>query len=564
MNSNAWDRVVDVVVVGSGAGGLTAALTAAVDGADVEVLEKADLLGGTSAWSGGMPWVPRNSHMPEVDATDSREEALEYINGLTEQRAHDPSLIERFVDEAAGAIDFLEAHSAVRLTVTRAWSDYFADRPGGKLSGRSLEPLPMDSPGILGAWHDKVRDSPHIPRLTQDEMAALGSQRALPVDETGKVPAGAEELIARRERDQVRVMGPALISGIVRGLVDEGVTLTTGTPVTRLVVEDGAVVGVEADDHGATVRIGARRGVVLASGGFEWNEDLVLAYLGSPHKLPLSPPTNVGDGLVMGLEIGAAVGNMSNAVAFPATYDEHSTYEGAPIGNLATPRADPGVVGLNKHGRRFVNEGITYMDIAKVHAEYDPVSATYPNEGPGWWVFDESVRGRHIISDFAPGAPTPTWVKTADTLEGLAAEMDLDPAVLVEEIERFNGHVEAGVDPDFHRGEIWWEGYQTEGPQPGRHLAKVETGPFYALKMYDGILGTVGGLRIDADARVLRQRGGVVDGLYAVGNVAAGIFGQVYPGGGSTLGPGITFGHLAGRHAAAREVAPALREAATA
>lgn len=562
METNTWNRVVDVIVVGSGAGGLTAAITAAVDGATVEVLEKADLIGGTSAWSGGMPWVPLNSHMSEVGMTDSREEALEYIRGLTEHREPDPALLETFVDEAATAVDFLEAHSAVRFTATRAWSDYYADRPGGKIVGRSLEPLPMDSPAILGdEWHGRVRDSPHIPLLTQDELAALGAQRALPTDETGKVPQDAGELIARRTRDRIRVLGPAMIAGMVRGIIDHDVTVTTGTPVTRLILEDGAVVGVEAEHDGQTIRIGARRGVVLASGGFEWNEELVLAYLGTPDRLPLSPPTNVGDGLVMGLEIGAAVGNMSNAVAFPATYDERSTLEGAKHGSLATPRADPGTIGINKHGRRFVNEGISYMDVAKVHATYDPFTASYPNEGPGWWIFDSDVRGRYQLGDFVPGGPTPEWVKESDTIAGLAEQIGVDPSVLVAEVDRFNDHVDAGHDPDFRRGEIWWEGYQTQGPQPGAHLAKMRKGPFFAVKMYDGILGTAGGLRTDSHARVKAARGGTIDGLYAVGNVAAGIFGQAYPGGGSTLGPGITFGYLAGRHVASAAARPVGRTA---
>ncbi|HEY6758575.1 MAG TPA: FAD-dependent oxidoreductase [Baekduia sp.] len=564
MTDARWDHVVDVLVVGSGAGGLAAAITAARNGADVEVIEKAPQLGGTSAWSGGMPWVPRNSHMPEVGVPDSREDALTYIDSLLNDRSPDHDLVELYVDRAAEAWDYIEANSAIEMVVTYSYSDYYADRPGGKPRGRSLEPKPFDSPKMLGEWHDRVRDTPHIPRLTQDEMAAEGARRNLPVGAEGAVPVDIMALLGEREANGIRTLGPALVSGLVRGALDAGVSLQTGTPATELVVDDGAVVGVVAEHDGQTIRIGARRGVVLASGGFEWNAELVRAYMGIPDAFPLTPPTNVGDGLQMGLEVGAAVGNMTNAVAFPAAYDGHSTNEaGGPLGSLAPPRSDKGCIIVNRDGRRFVNEGVSYMDMAKSHRQYDQDTATYPNTGPVWQIFDQDVRERTMTLDFVPGQPTPDWVHEAATVAELAAKIGVDPAILAEQVERFNAAAEAGVDPDFHRGTIWWEGYQTGGPSPEKNMAKIERGPFYAMKLYNGVLGTLGGLRIDEHAQVRAARGGLVDGLYAVGNVAAGIFGQAYPGGGSTLGPNVTFGYLAGLHAAARsarDVEPA-REA---
>ena len=552
MADTAWDRVVDVVVVGSGAAGLAAAVTAAVGGCEVEVIEKAELIGGTSAWSGGMPWVPCNSHMAEVGVADSREDALTYLASLSADRYPDQSLIEVFVDRAAEAIDFLEANTAMRLTVARSYSDYFADRPGGKPRGRSLEPIPLDSPAALGEWHERVRDTPHIPRLTQDEMAAEGARRNLPLDEAGSVPVDVVSLIAEREAAGIRTLGAALVSGLLRGALDHDVTIETATAANRLVVEDGEVVGVVATHAGREIRIGARRGVVLASGGFEWNSELVRAYLGVPDLLPLSPPGNVGDGLQMALECGATVGNMTNGIAFPCAYDGHSTLEGQPFGSLAPPRSDPGCIIVNRQGRRFVNEGINYMDVAKVHRAYDPLTASYPNTGPVWMIFDQDVRDRTICIDCIPGAPTPGWVHEADSIAALAAKIGVDPDVLGEQVSRFNGAVESGVDADFGRGTIWWEGFQTGGPSPAKNMATIARSPFYAMPLYNGILGTVGGPRIDADARVLSARGGVIGGLYAAGNVAAGIFGQTYPGGGGTLGPNMAFGYLAGLHLAQR------------
>jgi 3-oxosteroid 1-dehydrogenase len=549
MTSPSWDHVVDVVVVGSGAAGLAAAVTAADQGCEVELFEKAALIGGTSAFSGGMPWVPCNRHMREAGMDDSREEALEYLATLDLGREPDHELVETYVDRGAEALDYLEANTPLRYGVSFTYSDYYADHPGGKKCGRSLDMVPFASRDELGEWFDRVRETPHIPNLTQDEMAGAGTMRNLTVDEQGKVLGDLAALLAEREEKGIRTMGPALAASLFKGVLDRDITVHLETPVRRLVAdEDGAVTGVVAEHEGTEISIGARRGVILASGGFEWNNELVRAFMGVPELLPLSPPTNVGDALVMGLENGAKVANMTYAIAFPSTYDEKSTFEGHPLGMLAGPRAEAGVIIVNKGGRRFVNEGISYMDMAKVHRHYDPQTQTYPNDGPVWTVFDQQIRNTAIVGELQPGQPTPVWVHEAQTIAELAEKMGVDSEVLTAEVERFNRNVEAGYDPDFGRGTVWWEGMTTGGPDPAKNLAPCDTPPFYAMKLYNGILGTAGGLAIDPNARVRRMRGGVIPGLYAAGNAAAGIFGQAYPGGGCTLGPGMTFGYLAGTH----------------
>jgi succinate dehydrogenase/fumarate reductase flavoprotein subunit len=289
--------------------------------------------------------------------------------------------------------------------------------------------------------------------LTNDEMADEGSRRNLPLKD-GEVPPDIVSLIAERAANGVRTVGPALLAGLVRGALDAGVSFRLSTPAQRLVTEDGVVVGVVALSGGRELRIGARQGVVLASGGFEWNADLVKEFLGAPDIFPMSPPTNVGDGLVMGLEVGAAIGNMTNGVAFPSIYDGRSELEGKPHGSLAAPRNDPGVIIVNRSGRRFANEGICYMDLAKKHKVYDEHTATYPNTGPVWQIFDQNVRDRTIALDFMPNAPTPDWVHEAATIEELAERIGVDPAVLSQQVERWNGFVDAGGDDDFGRGTI--------------------------------------------------------------------------------------------------------------
>jgi hypothetical protein len=193
------------------------------------------------------------------------------------------------------------------------------------------------------------------------------------------------------------------------------------------------------------------------------------------------------------------------------------------------------------------------MDFRKRHLDYDPTTQTYPNESPVWMIFDQRVRDRTHSGDLHPGGPTPDWVKEAPTLETLAAQISVDPAVLRAEVERFNQHVDEGADPDFGRGTVWWEGWTSGGPSAEKSLARIDAPPFYAMPLYDGVLGTAGGLLVDEHARVRSMRGGHIAGLYGAGNVVAGIFGPAYPGGGATLGPAITFGYLAGTDAGERE-----------
>jgi succinate dehydrogenase/fumarate reductase flavoprotein subunit len=467
-------------------------------------------------------------------------------------------LIEAFVDHAAEAVAFLEDRTPLRFTASRTYSDYFADRPTGKSAGRSLDAVPYASRDALGSWDAKIRDSPQLPRLTMDEMAG-GTAAADP--KNGKAVAfGATELamtlvdrIADRERTGVRAGGGSLVGALLRGALDREVAVTLGARARHLVLDDGVVVGAVVQNAETELRIGARCGVVIATGGFEWNTQLVRAFLGVPQVWPLSPPTNVGDGLMMALEAGAALANMSVSWAIPVTSDGESTYEGFPQHLMATPRQEPGCIAVNRLGRRFVNEAISYMDLPKMLRVYDPLTQSYPNDSPAWMLFDQSVRDRTVSGDMQPGGPTPQWVKEAPSIRELAALIDVNADTLEEEVTRWNRNVEDRSDPDFGRGTVWFEGWARGGPNADTMLAPIDRPPYYAIPLLDGILGTAGGLLINADAQVRHMRGGVIEGLYAAGNAAASIFGPSYPAGGATLGPALTFGYLAGRHLRAIE-----------
>lgn len=545
-----WDEVVDVLVLGSGAAGLSAAVAAHDGGADVLVLEKAPLIGGTAGVSGGIVWIPLNRQMAAAGISDSRDEALEYIRRLTLGSEPDPELIEVYVDQAHQVAGYLEDNTPLRLMISSSFTDYYADLPGGKREGgRSLESEPFDARAALGDWSPSVRTSPHMAWLTLDEgaKALIG----------GEVPA---DLAAQRERDDVRVIGSALVASLFKGLLDRGVEVVTDAPARELVVEDGAVVGAVVERDGRRQAIGARRGVVLATGGFEWNEELVKAFVGEEIE-PLSPPYNEGDGLRMAIEAGAQLGNMRAFWGQPALLDPNVEFEGMRLMQMGGARAIPGIVVVNRHGKRFVNEAVSYQDFPKAVGAFDPVAVERPNEDH-WIVFDQRLKdSAALLPSVLPGEPAPDWVDQAATPRELAEQAGIDPGGLEATIARWNRHVADGADPDFQRGSAWYEGFMTGGPTPAV-LQPVAEPPFYAMRLYHGALGTSGGAQITADGQVRNMRGATIPGLYAAGNVSACVLGDSYPGGGATLGPALTFGFIAGRHAATSIVA-ALFEATT-
>jgi succinate dehydrogenase/fumarate reductase flavoprotein subunit len=554
--TRAWSEETDVVVVGSGAAGLTAAVAAAEGGLSVRVLEKASLLGGTTAVGGGGIWVPGNPHMRAMGLADDRDEAVAYALSSTGGHAPDPALVETYVDRVVEATTFLEARTPIEFFVAEVFSDYYLERHGARRLGRTLDNAPYAARDALGAWDERIRRSPHYPALTLDEISRGAPGEGDRSGGAGAAPFGAQTLAlaAEREAAGVRTLGSALIARLLRGALDFGVCVATDAPVERLLFaddEDGAVVGVLATVDGEQRAIRARAGVVLASGGFEWNPQFVRAYLGVDEVRPVSAPSNVGDGLVMAQEAGALLGNMTEAWWFPTTGPGLDTYDGAPRYHVGTPRSEPGCIVVNAAGRRFTNEACCYADFGRTLRAFDAVAGRQAN-ARAWAIFGQDVRDRIELGDLRPGEPTPAWVQQGDTLAELAEQVGIDPQGLAEEVARFNGFVEAGEDRDFARGTLWFEGFTSGGPDQATALAAIATPPFYAVAIHNGVLGTNGGPRTDADGRVLAARGGVVEGLYAAGNVAACVFGPGYPAGGATLGPAITFGYLAGRHLATR------------
>jgi 3-oxosteroid 1-dehydrogenase len=537
-NEIKWDLETDVVVLGSGGAALTSAILAYDQGASVIILEKADQIGGTTAFSGGIPWVPMNRYMKEKGLSDSKEEARQLVGHLTGGKEPDPELIDVFIDNGWKMIDYLHEKTPVRFKIPNGYGDYYANLPGGKNEGRSLDPLPF-SLNELGEWAEKIRRNPIFPPLTLEEGGA---------SDPGDIDFN---IVAERMEKNITTMGRALAGSLFKAVLDRNIETLTKTPGKELVMnEEGEVIGVRAERNGRDFYVGARKGVIIATGGFEWNKELVRSFLKGQITHPQSPATNEGDGLIMAMEAGASLANMGEAWWSPAFVDPTIEYEGRVYNMIdSQARTMANSIIVNRHGKRFANEGATYMDFPKSFYTYDQVTQTWPNEPPVWLVFDQQLKDRALIVTMAPGEPAPDWVDQANTIRELAEKIGVDPDGLEKTVEKFNKHAVNTEDPEFNRGTLHFEKFATRFAGPHANIGPIEKGPFYALPIYYGSLGTNGGPRINQHGQVISLRGKAITGLYSAGNAAMGILGSAYPGAGGTIGPALTFGYLAGIHA---------------
>jgi succinate dehydrogenase/fumarate reductase flavoprotein subunit len=526
----------DVVVIGSGASGLSASISAVQAGAEVVVLEQTDKFGGTSAVSGGVPWIPNNHHMHEVGSSDSRDRALTYLRSLS-RGGMDMELAETFLDEAPKVLRFLEEKTPLRFRAIRL-PDYHFEFPGGNI-GRSVSPMLFPA-NELGELRSALRSSPHWPIPLTMADADDGVDLLDPV------------VIGDRLAKGLVGTGQALVSGLLKAASDQGVGLRRNVRVRSLVVEDGRVVGVSAESGDGKVQIRARRGVVIATGGFEWNETLSTALLRGPVDGPASPPHNKGDGLLMAAEVGAVMSNTGEAWWTPTMRVPGEEYDGQPLNRLGTGElAKPGSIMVNRAGKRFVNEAHNYNDIGRVFHNFDAVAFDFPNL-PAWMIFHHGFLDRYPLLTRYPGDPVPKWLHQAPTIRELAELIGVDADGLEESVERFNGFARDGRDPDFQRGESAFDLFVGDASREGafRSLGPLDQPPFYAIPVRPGLLGTKGGPKINAKSEVLSANGSPIAGLYAAGNASGGFTGMAYPGAGATLGPALVFGHIAGREVA--------------
>ena len=354
------------------------------------------------------------------------------------------------------------------------------------------------------------------------------------------------ELLKERAEKGVRTLGGALVGRLILSAEDRGVRIFTNVRARRLRGTEGGVEGLEVESAAGTFTVTARRGVVLASGGFEWSEELQQSFLPAP-VTPTSPPHNEGDGLKMGLRVGAAVKNMSKVWGVPVIQDPEHVYDERQSARVANVELTlPGSIAVNRHGERFINEAVNYHDLAKIFTDVDPADGSLRNQ-PAWMIFDARYRRSYPLVGHPPGDSAPDWVATAPTLTELAELVGIDPEGLEKTVAGFNPPASEGVDPLFHRGVKTQDRHLADkswGPNPS--LAPLSEPPFYAVPVKSGTLGTAGGLSTDDLGRVLDQDGAPIPGLFAAGNVTANLYGDAYPGAGATITAAVVRGYAIG------------------
>jgi 3-oxosteroid 1-dehydrogenase len=531
----------DLVVVGSGAAGLTAALAAARHGISVVVVEKAETYGGSTARSGGGLWLPGNEVLRRAGVADRPEDARTYLAHVAGPEVA-AARRQAFLDTGPAVLEFVRANTPLDFAWVPGYPDYYPEAPGGLAGGRTIEPRPLDARLIgpdLPTLAAPYRAAPDGITVTAVDYRWLSLGTRHPRAVLTAVRLAARGLGNRLRRRRMLTMGQALAAGLRAGLRTAGVPVRLGTPMTGLLVEDDRVTGVHVAPAGQPELLRARRGVLLASGGFEHNEPMRRQYQQIGTDWTVGAAGNTGDGIEAGRRLGAALDLMDEAWWGPSI-----PLTGGPYFCLAE-RNLPGCLLVDTTGRRFVNESAPYVDA--VHAMRSPQVRL-----PAWLVADQTYRDRYLFAGRGPRVQLPRrWFAAgiahrAGTLADLAGRIDVPADALQETVRRFNEFAARGRDEDFRRGDSAYDRYYGDPRnRPNPCLGPLAKPPFYAFAMAPGDLGTKGGLRTDERARVVRPDGTPVPGLYAAGNASASVMGRSYAGAGATLGPALAFGYLA-------------------
>jgi 3-oxosteroid 1-dehydrogenase len=550
------DEEYDVVVVGSGAAGMSAALTAAKQGLRTVIIEKAAHYGGSTARSGGGVWIPNNEALRRSGVTDTAEAARSYLHSIIGDVVP-AEKIDTYLERGPEALSFLLANSPLRLRWVPDYSDYYPEAPGGRVGGRSVEPKPFNGKKLgpdLALLEPPYGKAPLNVAVTQADFRWATLMMRHPRGVLRVLRIGLRWIGAMLTGKRLLVMGQALIAGLRIGLRDAGVPVLLNTALEDLYLEDDRVAGVVVTDGGSQRTVRARLGVVLAAGGFEHNAAMRREYQRAPigSDWTVGAAANTGDAILAGERAGGVLELMDDAWWGPSI-----PLTGGPWFCLAE-RTLPGGIMINDRAQRFMNEAAPYVEA--VHRMYGGEYGR--GEGPGeniptWMIIDQRYRNRYVFAGVSPRQAFPgRWLKAgvvvkASTIEGLAEKIGVDASALTATVTRFNGFARSGIDEDFHRGDSGYDKYYgdpTNKPNPS--LGAIDRPPFYAIKIVPGDLGTKGGLRTDLHARVLRADGTVIEGLYAAGNTSSPVMGHTYAGPGATIGPALTFGYLAALHLA--------------
>ncbi len=559
-----WDEEVDFLAVGSGAAGLTGALIARDQGSSSLVIEKSAYYGGSTAISGGAIWVPNNYLMEDLGVEDSVEEALEYLEAATDGSSSTERL-RAYLEAAPAMLQYLTEHSRVRFEPVPNYPDYYPEAAGGRRGGRTIEPAIFDALE-LGDEFALMRPLPHNMSIPFMSVQARDMQMLI----GGGMPvyrymarsalhyyANVKARVKRLGNTQL-TLGRSLVARLRRSLMDRDVPIWLETSLKELIVEDGRAVGAMVERKGKTLRVRVRQGVLLAAGGFERNAEMRRQYQPAPIGADWTAgcESNTGDMLALAEKVGASFDLLEEAWWTPVL---RVPAEGE-VWVMVIEKGLPGGIIVNDAGERFMNEAAPYNDVGKaMFAANRPDAASIPAH----LIFDATFRARYPIASLKPSFVTPDsrmgselteFIEIDSTLEGLAKKIGVDPVGLVETVKRNNEFARSGEDLDFGRGTSRQDRYYGDPKAiPNPCLGPIEKPPFYSVEVHPGDLGTKGGIRTDARARVLDANDQPIAGLYAAGNCSASVMGTTYPGAGGTIGPAMAFAWLAARHASVPE-----------
>ncbi|WP_155590010.1 FAD-binding protein [Lysinibacillus cavernae] len=547
-----WDVSYDVVVVGSGAAGLTAGLTAKLQGLKSLVIEKTDRYGGASAISGGALWIPNNHVIKGAGVPDTHELARQYLDSTIGDRVPE-ALKEAYITRGPEMLRFLYNKTKhMRFQYAKGYSDYYPEKPGGLSQGRSIEPLIFDLTKIGSLANTMRRATLSTKGFT---MNSYEFHKVNMITRTLKGKTTALKLGMRLVKSKVTksdpvALGEALVARLRLSLAEANGELWLSTAFKDFIMDKERVIGIVAVRDGQELRIEAKKGVVLSSGGFSQNQTLREKYLPGPTNVAWtsSPEGQTGDIIEPGVKIGATLDLMDKVWGAPSVIDP----QGQPF-FLVADRGVPNMIVVDSVGQRFVNEAAPYHEFVDTMYEHQETTKLAV---PSWILIDASAKSRYIFTGLFPGQAFPkSWfdhgiVKSAETIEELAKEMDVPAESLLGTVNRFNDFARNGHDDDFSRGDSAYDNYYGDPTLPNPNLAEIKKAPFYALRLFPGDIGTKGGLVVDEYARVIKGNGDPIKGLYASGNCSASIMGETYPGPGATIGPGMTLSYVATTHMA--------------
>lgn len=541
-----------VVIVGSGSAGFMAALAAKEAGLEPIIIESTAKIGGSSAMSGGGMWIPNNPLMLKAGTHDSYEDAKKYMDRTIGEvgPASTPARRETYLREGPKMIEWLQK-LGFRFHYGKGYADYYPELPGGSPTGRLVEPEPFDLKKLGPEWRDKVNISLPIPVYTLDGVQIALSFRTFSAFlNTAKV-IGIRTMGSMIIGKKLAGIGGALIGQLAYLALQRNISIWINCPMVEVIKENGAIKGVVVEKEGKRTEIRANA-VILTAGGFPHNDAMRQKY--HPHPISthwtVANPGNIGTAIQAGIEAGADTALMEDAWWGPCFTDSKGVSQ-----FMIWERSFPFSMIVDKSGQRFMNESASYVDCGHwMYERNQQVPAI-----PAYLITDAHHRKFYPLGVGLPGVSPKEYFESgmltkADSLRELAEKMEIDPAGLEETVRKFNQYAAAGKDPDFHRGDSAYDRiYSDPRVKPNPNLAPLTQAPFYAVRVWPGDLGTKGGLLTDEHGRVLDKKGAPIKGLYAAGNTSASVMGHTYPGPGSTIGPAMVFGMMAGQHAATLE-----------